>query len=1108
MDGLSNYDKLIQKLDTFSRKYYLNQIIRGILYSVAIILVLFLLVNLMEYKFYFDKGVRKVLFYSFIGISILSIVFLVGLPVLHYFRLGRVISREAAARIIGEHFSEVKDKLLNILQLKNQAKGSQSDDLILASINQKSEDIKLVPFKKAIDLSKNKKYLKYTIPPLLLLLIILFAAPSVLKESSMRLIKNDVDFRKPAAFSFDLENKELRTVQDNDFPITVFVEGDVLPNEVYIDVDDYQYRMKKIDPHKFTYRLVNVQKDIKFNFFSGKVYSPEYKLTVLKKPNIVGFEVNLDYPAYTGRKDETVKNIGDLVVPVGSRLNWVFNTNNTDDIAIKYANEKEKVVAKSLTQDSYTFSKRILKKENYKIFVSNKYLPNADSIGYVINVIPDLYPTINVKSFPDSTQTGLLYFAGEAADDYGLLSLSFHYTIKDEKGTVKVVNAVQLKKPVNKQVQFEYDVSFDDFNLEPGDEVSYYFEVFDNDGINGSKSARTNLMVYTKPSIGELEEKIDKNDEKIKDNLKKTLEESKKIKKDLKKMREKVLQKKELDWQDKKELEKLLERQKELEKQIEEAKKSYEENMKNQEEISKSDEKIMEKQEKLQELFEEVMDENLKKLMDEIEELMQELEKDQLLDKMEDMELSDDEVEKELDRLMELFKQLELEKDMKETIEKLEELAEKQEELSEETAKDEKNKEELSKEQEEINKEFEDIQKKMDEMEKKNEELQNKKDLGDHEEEMEDIEEQLEDSKEKIDQGENKPASKSQKQAASKMKEMANSMSQAMQAQEMEQMEEDMKALRQLLENIVTLSFEQEDLMLEVDNSIINTPHYVELTERQFQIKDDFVMIEDSLVALSSRMMQIESYVMEKVGEVKRHMRKGIDFLEDRKKSKGAEQEQHVMKNLNDLALMLSETMNQLQQQMSGMMSGNQMCNKPGGQGKDGNVPMDKISQGQKGLKEQLQKMKDGMKNGDGGSSKEFAKAAAKQAALRNALRAKQKKLQEQGKGAKELQDIIDGMNKTETDLVNKRLTNEMMKRQEEILSRLLEAEKAERKRELDKKRKAETADNIKRQVPPSMKEYIKKREAEVELYNSVSPALRPYYKILVETYFNKLKEK
>ena len=107
----------------------------------------------------------------------------------------------------------------------------------------------------------------------------------------------------------------------------------------------------------------------------------------------------------------------------------------------------------------------------------------------------------------------------------------------------------------------------------------------------------------------------------------------------------------------------------------------------------------------------------------------------------------------------------------------------------------------------------------------------------------------------------------------------------------------------------------------------------------------------------------------------------------------------------------------------------------------------------------------------------------------------------------KKLQDIIDAMNKVETDLVNKQLTNELLKRQEEIKTRLLEAEKAERQREFDEKRKAETAVEQKRQMPPSLQEYIKKREAEIQMYKQVSPALKPYYKYLVEEYFKSLKK-
>jgi uncharacterized protein YeeX (DUF496 family) len=75
-----------------------------------------------------------------------------------------------------------------------------------------------------------------------------------------------------------------------------------------------------------------------------------------------------------------------------------------------------------------------------------------------------------------------------------------------------------------------------------------------------------------------------------------------------------------------------------------------------------------------------------------------------------------------------------------------------------------------------------------------------------------------------------------------------------------------------------------------------------------------------------------------------------------------------------------------------------------------------------------------------------------------------------------------------------------------DIETRLLEAEKAERQRELDNKRKAETAQEKRREIPPSLQEYLKKRQAEVEMYKSVSPSLRPYFKSLVDDYYKSLK--
>ncbi len=1103
-----NYRLLIEKLDQFIRKYYINQLIRGALYSVALILVLFLGLNFLEHYFYFHAGTRKVLFYSFIGVSALSLGYWVVLPLLHYFRLGSVISHERAAAIVGDHFSGVKDKLLNVLQLRQQAEQVDQKDLILASIDQKSEEIKPVPFIAAINLSQNKKYLRYALPPLMLLIVLLFAAPSLIKDSTARLISGK-EFERPAPFRFKIDKDDLSVMQFGDYQLDVAIEGEQLPNEVFIDVDNYTYRLTKEAPDRFVYRFSNVQKDLEFELSAATVRSEAYTLDVLEKPNILGFEVKLDYPAYTGRRDESLNSVGDFVIPEGTNIDWVFNALHTDDIQIAFSGDQlRKQQVKRFSDDLFTFKKRAAKDEAYKVFISNARLPNADSVSYTITVIPDLYPNISVEKFQDSTDRKLLFFAGEASDDYGLTALTFNYSIKRSGGQPGNLNTVVVKKPETKDIRYDYSFDATNLDLKPGDEVTYYFETFDNDGVNGRKSARTNLMLLSIPTVEEFKQMAEQNDQQIKDNLKKALEESRKIQEDMKKMREKLLQEKDLDWKSRKELEKMLDRQKELEKQIDQAKQSFEENKKNQEQFSETDQKIAEKQEQLQELFEQVMSEEMKELMEQIEEMLQELEKDGALEMMEDFQFEDEDMEKELDRMLEMFKQLELEQELNEAIDELNKLAEEQKELSEKTEGEKESQEELKKEQEEINEKFEKLEEKMEDIEKKNEELESPKEMEEKKEGMEDIKKDLNDSEQQLQQKQNKKASKAQKSASDKMKEMANKMAMEMQSGEMEQMEEDMKALRQLLENLVGLSFDQEDLIKNFSAVEINTPKYVALVQEQFKLQDDFRLVEDSLQALSKRVFQIESFVTEKVSDIKGNMRESLKELEERQKLQAGEHQQRGMKNINDLALMLSEVMNQMQQQMSSMMSGDQMCTNPNPNGKGGKKPSDKMSQGQQELNEQMKKMKDGLQKGKGGSSKEFAQMAAKQAALRKALREKQQELQKKGQGSKELQDIMDQMDKVEIDLVNKRLNNETLKRQEEIMSRLLEHEKAERERGLDEQRKAETATQKERKMPPSLEEYIKKREAEIEQYKTVSPALKPYYKQLVEDYFKTLKAK
>jgi hypothetical protein len=1103
------YNQLIEKIDQFTRKYYINQLIRGSLYFTGLLSLVFLTYNFLENQFYFGKTFRKVLSTSYVLLFISSFWYWIFRPLMQYFKLGNLISHEEAAKIIGTHFGDVKDKLLNVLQLKSQSVNFTDRSLIDASIQQKSIELSPVPFVQAIDLNKNKKYLQYAVAPLLVLFSLLVWAPGLIQNPTQRLIQVNKDFEKEAPFSFVLQNENLNVVQHGDFTLKIHIEGSSLPSEAFIDVDHFQYRLRKESPEVFSYTFNNVQNDLPFRIFSGNIKSPEYKLNVLMKPFINSFQVHLDYPKYTGRKNETLENTGDLIIPAGTKVSWNFNSDHTDHFYFQGSGDADKIEIQRNSKNEFNYSRKFLQDQNYALILKNNKLENSESIQYFVSVIPDQFPQIQVERFADSLDWKRNYFAGDVSDDYGIRSISFNYIIKRSNGKedalkIKDVNGTGTGKASS----FTYVFDARDFDLQAGDAISYYFEVWDNDAVNGSKSARSQILEYKEITDEQLAKLEEQNNEDIKNKMEEALRDAKKLQEKLNEYKNKVRQKKDLEWQNKKDLEKMMDQQQKLLKQFEDAKKKFEENLQRQ---KNPDEELLNKQEQLKKLFDEAANDEMKKLMQQIQDLMNELNKDQAIEMTEKFQDKNADVTKEMDRLLELFKQLEVEKNLKDQIKDLNKLAEQQDALSEKTEKKSETTEDLKKQQEEINKKFEEIAKKQEDTKKKNEELNTPRQMEDRKNQQNDIKKDLKDSKDELSKENNGKASKKQKDASGKMRDMANQIEQEMAESDQEQAQEDARMLRQLLENLVGLSFDQENIVGEMANMNPQTPRYLTLVQDQFRVKENFKIVEDTLEVLSKRLVEIQSFVMEKVGEINQNFKTGISLLEERRNGEASNNQRRVMKNMNDLAVMLSEALDQKQKECNSSCNkpGSKACKKPGksGSGKAGKVPKDKIAEGQKALEKGMQQVLDKMRNGGQGSSQEFAEMAAKQAKLRKMLQDLENEKKETGGGSKQTQELIEEMNNMEKQLVNKKLTNEMLKRQQEITTRLLEADRSDRERDQDEKRKSETGTNIVRKLPPSLEEYIKARQAETEWFKQVSPDLQPFYKKLVEQYYQSLKK-
>lgn len=1111
MAKASTLDNLLNELQRYKRKYYLNQLLKGSLVTVALLLIAYISVNTIEYLGRFGSDVRAVLFFTFIAAAIISFSLWIVRPLAKLLNLNRQLSDEEAAQQIGAHFPEIDDKLLNAIQLNRLS--NQDNALVQASIAQRSRELEVVRFTDAINLGENRKYLRYILIPLLLLLLVFFASPSLFSElftqSAARILNFNTEYEEPLPFTFELANEQLQAFKNEDFEVNLKVDGRAIPQEVFMVSGGRRYKMRPLASGEFSYNFPKIQRDTKFYFEAAGYDSKQYQIEIIERPALLSFNAALVYPAYLGKAPETWSNIGNLVVPEGTKIRWEFKTNQAESLKLRFSGDKKATKARKINDKNFSYERSLRRSERYQIKLRNQYSENKEEISYYINVVPDQYPKISMKEYQDTTVYRFISLGGDISDDYGLSQLRLSYRVVRHKGNPEAFKSINLKVAPEQTIQnFYQEIDLEPLNLKPGDRVEYFAQVWDNDGVNGAKSSKTTMQQFQIPDRQALKKEIDASNAKTEKQIDQTLDKAKSLKKDIKDLENKLQQKNKLDYQDRKKAEDIIKKREELRKEVEKLREQNNLNNEKKERFGEKDEKIAEKMEQLQKLMDELLDEETKKLYDELKKLLEEnRNNDAVKEKLDEISQKEETLEQELERALEMFKQLQFEQKLEETAKEMEELGKEQEELGEQTENKEISEEESKAKQEELNEKFEELKEEMQKLEELDKELENPNGMEEmneeNKEEMQEISEDMENIEQQLDKKQQKKAGKSQQETGKKMQKMGQKMQEMMESMESEQMEEDMNNLRAILENLVKLSFDQEQLMQDFRGVNLSDPRFIELAQKQVKLQDDAKIIEDSLNALAKRVFQIQSFVTRELAEMKQNMDESADYIRQRRLGNATAKQKFAMTSVNNLALMLSDVLQQMQnamQNMSGMpQKGKKGKPKP-------NMSLGKLQQQ---LNQQIQELKKSGKSGRA-LSEELAKLAAEQARIRKALEelenlAKQASEEEKQKIGEQIKDLKEMMEETEEKLVNKQLDQIRKDRQDEIKTRLLESEKALKERGEEEERKAEQAKKRDKRVPPSLEQYFKNKEKQIELLKTIPPALSPYYKKEVDEYFEKI---
>ncbi|MDO6604366.1 hypothetical protein [Arenibacter palladensis] len=946
---MDNYNKILDKLNAFIAKFYTKMLLKGLLLFLAFGLLFFFAVVGIEYFLWLSSTGRLLLLVLFVGVELYLLWKFIITPLSFLLRWKRGLSNKEASLLIGKHFPEVEDKLFNLLDL---AESNSKSELLLASIQQRSMDLSVVPFVKAIDLKENIGYAKYLLLPLFIFAIIWISGDVVSYFSSYKRVVNyDLAYEPPAPFTFRLLTSSLDVLEGKSLTVSLTTEGRVKPESVSIVVDGKEFLLQ-FKEGLYQYEFTRPLKSTSFYFVSNGFRSKEYFLNVLSAPSIVDFEMFLDYPDYTERVDEVIKSTGNAVFPEGTSVSWRMKTRTTDEVLFNVGDSIQKF---QRVGDIFNFSKRVYSDLDYELSISNVNVTSYEKLGYRFNVIRDAFPSLRVEQVLDSLNPNLSYYVGEATDDYRLNTVRLMYFKKGQENKKVLV----LSNPNVNYNKFYYTFP-SGLDLEKGEVYDFYFEVVDNDAIHNGKVTKSQVFSSVLLNDNQLKYRKLEFQKSILKNLDKSLEMSKEQQKNLKEINRQDRENSVLSFSDQNRIKDFLKQQEVQEDLMKKFSGQLKDNLKKSEEDSKL-KKLLEERLERQELEAKKNE----RLLEELNKLAEKLDKDELAKRLEELGKKQRNADRNLEQLLELTKRYYIQQKADQLSDNLMKLSKEQEALVDKDV----GLDEQQKEQDSLGSKFEEISKEVDELLKDIASLKKPIDLKVDMGNMEDIKKDQRGALEEIskqpkgDKSTSDKAKSKQKSAAKKMKELADDLLAANSGGGGgSSTAEDAEMLRQLLDNLITFSFKQEGLYKSLGQTELSGTVNSAGIKRQQELRELFKHVDDSLFALSLRQAELSEFVNEQITEVYYNLDKALESMAESEMYQGASYQKYVLNAANNLSDFLANVLENLQQSMSPSM----------GKGEGEGFQLPDIILGQEKLGEKLGEM--GKKGSEGGSSGEGKK--------------------------------------------------------------------------------------------------------------------------------------
>ncbi len=898
-------------------------------------------------------------------------------------------------------------------------------------------------------------------------------------------------------------------------------------------------------PFAYEYRFENVRDHTAYRFESGKRRTAEYRIRVVQRPIVNRFSLELVPPAYTRRQPQTLEEgRGDAIALVGSQVK-IEGTSSTALVEGSIVPADEPTAARTLAGplrldiDGPRFGAAFTLKGDlrYHFDVEDSLgHRNADPVTYQISAIEDRPPYVELRApaadatIPKSMQVELVI---QASDDFGISRMTL---VSKRERDGEDLQAPEMRANLSLRGPTAVDAdghplgaepapevlkthawNLGDANLFPGDFVSYWIEVQDNDDFSGRKTSRTPTYTLRLPTLGELYAKIRDEDENRVSELDDVLEKGRELQQKYERMARELKKNPEMDWKKEQEVQKALEKQKELAEKVEKIAGELQNEVQKMEEQQLVSSEIAEKMEEIRKIHEEVQYDTLREYMQRLQEAMQQISPEEIQRAMEKMELSQEEFLKRLERTKSLLEQLQREQQLDALVERTSELLQRQEDLSDRTESleqkmqesgesqdskqgeqqeaEKQESEQLGKEQSQLSEDTSQLERELQELLQKMQEA-GRNEMDDAGKQMQEQQpsEEMRDAAQNLQQQQPQQAQPPQKQAERQLRALYEELMQAQMSMSSNMTQEALVAMQKAARQSLDVSFRQEHLT--GDAGLGNEGQKGgDLARSQQALRAATGKVNEGLEELGKESTQAPRHVQALLVEAMGKMTQGIDAYEKGNTLAGRIHGEEAYADLNRAVVELNRAAKACQSGGGGSQSSRERL---GGMAQQ----QQRLNDASRGLQQRLQQ---GQMSPE--ERAQMSRLLAEQRAIEAELRDIDKEASEQKDLLGRMDRLMEDMKEVVKDMESESMDESTLDIQERIVSRMLDASRSLHKRDYNKERESRSGGDVFSQGGAALPESEAQKQLRRDILRALESGTPEEYQELVRQYFRAIAE-